>query len=471
MMVRGTRLIALALSLLSCRAQPDGLLPALADTTRQITGAVVSQPLFQIVAQGAGELFARTVYDVTRIPVAIARALGVQGDIPVLINESNLAGQTDKILAEFQAGLGNEDATLSIDKLITKYGYPVEKHETVTEDGYALNMFRIPGRGPVVFLMHGLLGSADDFVIAGPESSLAYLLAEEGYDVWMGNARGNKHSRRHIQLDPSEAVFWDFSWHEIGYYDLPAMIDYTLNTTSQKSLKYIGHSQGTTSFFVMASERPDYNDKIALMIALSPGAYLSHALSPFVRLAAPASGFLGVVVQSFGLHEILPDSALIRILKTVLCGTGPIAEIICYNQLLLGTGFGFAELNVSNIPVINGHTPSGAALKQVLHYGQNFNSGDFKRYDYGATKNLRVYGSEVPPSYPLESIRAPVSLFYSDHDWMAHPVDVDALYQRLGNAIDIYKIPHPQFNHLDFIWAKHFRTLIFDRVRKLLAAF
>lgn len=37
--------------------------------------------------------------------------------------------------------------------------------------------------------------------------------------------------------------FWDFSWHEIGFYDIPAMINYVLETTKTDKLDYIGHSQ------------------------------------------------------------------------------------------------------------------------------------------------------------------------------------------------------------------------------------
>lgn len=72
----------------------------------------------------------------------------------------------------------------------------------------------------------------------------AYKLADAGYDVWMGNARGTEASREHVLLDPKEKEFWSFSWHEIGYYDLPACIDHILNATNHEKLFYIGYSQG-----------------------------------------------------------------------------------------------------------------------------------------------------------------------------------------------------------------------------------
>lgn len=52
--------------------------------------------------------------------------------------------------------------------------------------------------------------------------------------------------------------------------DLPAMIDYILNYTKQKTLRYIGHSMGTTMLFVLLSMRPEYNIKIKLGVCLAP---------------------------------------------------------------------------------------------------------------------------------------------------------------------------------------------------------
>lgn len=77
------------------------------------------------------------------------------------------------------------------------------------------------------------------------------------------------------------------SFHEIGVYDMPALINYVLNATGQEELFYVGYSQGTTAFFALAAERPEFNKHIKLMVALAPVAYLSNTRQPLVRALAP----------------------------------------------------------------------------------------------------------------------------------------------------------------------------------------
>lgn len=84
-----------------------------------------------------------------------------------------------------------------------------------------------------------------------------------------------------------------FSYHELGIYDLPAMIDYILCATRYEKIFYVGHSEGTTQFWVTASEKPEYNSKIILMIGLAPAAFSGNIRGPVKKLAKLT--YLGVV--------------------------------------------------------------------------------------------------------------------------------------------------------------------------------
>ena len=64
--------------------------------------------------------------------------------------------------------------------------------------------------------------------------------------------------------------YWDFSFHELGKFDQPAVFNYILNQTDMPNLTYIGHSQGTTQMFAALSLNPDFfKDKIKLAIMLA----------------------------------------------------------------------------------------------------------------------------------------------------------------------------------------------------------
>lgn len=179
------------------------------------------------------------------------------------------------LLSSKDREVSNVDDVLT---LIKAAGYNGESHLVVTEDGYILKVHRIVAKNPnlstkPVFLMHGLLAASADYLITGPRIALAYFLSDAGYDVWMGNARGNKHSSKHKRFHPDSKDYWTFSWHEIGFYDLPAMLDYVLKRSMSSKLFYVGHSQGTTSLLVLLSSRPEYNDKIIQGHLMAVSAY------------------------------------------------------------------------------------------------------------------------------------------------------------------------------------------------------
>ena len=80
-----------------------------------------------------------------------------------------------------------------------------------------------------------------------------YILSDAGLDVWLGNFRGNRYSRNHVNasglMNPDDPPFWSFSIHELGKYDLPAMVEHVLRDTGLPSLTYVGHSMGTTALW------------------------------------------------------------------------------------------------------------------------------------------------------------------------------------------------------------------------------
>lgn len=84
--------------------------------------------------------------------------------------------------------------------------------------------------------MHGLLDTSEAFVI-NDDDSTAFGFAKLGYDVWLGNNRGGVYSKKHIAYDPYERTpeesgkFFDYSFYEMGKFDLPAMIGYVLTGT------------------------------------------------------------------------------------------------------------------------------------------------------------------------------------------------------------------------------------------------
>lgn len=79
---------------------------------------------------------------------------------------------------------------------------------------------------PVVLLYHGLTLTSEVWVSNIEENrNLALYLTEKGYDVWMGNARGNKYSQSHLTRNPKNADFWEFSINEFAMFDMPDTID------------------------------------------------------------------------------------------------------------------------------------------------------------------------------------------------------------------------------------------------------
>jgi len=140
-----------------------------------------------------------------------------------------------------------------------------------TVDGYLIDVFRIPQDGPPVLLGHGNTGSMYTWIHNHPEVAVPFVLARQGYDVWMVNFRGTIMSSQHESLDTEAPEFWSFTFEEMGIYDLPKVIDHIIETTGHDKINYIGYSQGATALLAGGSLMPEYfNSRVNLAVFLGP---------------------------------------------------------------------------------------------------------------------------------------------------------------------------------------------------------
>ncbi|KAH8271818.1 hypothetical protein KR044_007040, partial [Drosophila immigrans] len=347
--------------------------------------------------------------------------------------------------------LWNVFLKLAQPQLLLKYGYPEEVHKVTTKDNYVLTVHRIPRRGAIpVLLVHGLFDTSATWLIMGPDKGLGYMLYDAGYDVWMANCRGNTYAKEHKIYSRFQEKFWDFSFHEMGIYDLPATIDYALNNTGFSQLHYIGHSQGTLSFWIMGSERPEYMKKIILMQAMAPIAFFQNSWSPVILFLGSTRLSTIMLYDMLGSSEFLPNLRFVSMFNAELCGA-PVTRSVCSNWLFIMLGFDEKQMNETMLPVIMGHAPAGASTKQIVHFGQIRSLGGLHQFDYGLLDNLKYYQTVSPPKYNLNNVTARVALHYGRNDLMAAVKDVRILRDNLPNVVDDNLIDYPKWNHIDFI--------------------
>jgi lysosomal acid lipase/cholesteryl ester hydrolase len=70
------------------------------------------------------------------------------------------------------------------------------------------------------------LDSADCWIINYANVAPAFVAHNAGYDIWLGNSRGNKYSMEHTSYNVKKEDYWQFDWEDMGDKDIPAAIDF-----------------------------------------------------------------------------------------------------------------------------------------------------------------------------------------------------------------------------------------------------
>ncbi|KAI1289632.1 Lipase 3 [Halotydeus destructor] len=367
--------------------------------------------------------------------------------------------------------------------IIESRGYICETHHVTTKDGYIIDMHRIVNPllkfpGKPVLLMHGFKGSSADWVIqnSGEHLShgqfnetvgnmLGFVLARRGYDVWLGNSRGNRYGQAHVSLDPKVKAFWEFSFNEIAEFDSVAMVDCILKATQAPSVAWIGYSSGANQALALMSLKAEYNVLLKPVILMAPTVYNYHSSVPMVKLFNNKT--MQRMVKKGGM---LSDSAAVWKVMTKKMCSGK-APPVCEKAAMLGLG-AHCDLDWTRLEVYLAHAPSSTSTWNFVQYLERFKYQRFAKFDYlNDARNILEYQSNIPPEYPIDKIYNPYMALITSIDDKSAPVqDIHILRQHMkAPFLDDYVITRTGFGHLDFIWGKDVGQVAYSRVLHILS--
>ncbi|KAJ2484242.1 cholesterol esterase [Coemansia sp. RSA 2320] len=429
----------------------------------------------------------------------------------------------------------------SFAEIMEYWGYPHEDHLVETRDGFVLGAHRItgprtfhrtsgaqPAKGPgkpaasrksasgkgikpVVLFWHGFMLNSESFV-CHPDwvNILPFRLAEAGFDVWLGNSRGNKYSYKHMKYTPDDRRFWNFSIDEIANIDVPATVSHILAETGATSLTYIGFSQGTAQMFMALSRNKLLNSQVEHFIALAPATtprgFHNSIVDYFIK-ATPHMLYLlfgrkrAMTLVYFWIN-LLPRDLYVAALD------------FCVHLLF---GWTMSNLSQETKCITYWHLYSYTSVKAIVHWMQIIRCGELQMYDEEPPVYPLLWSSRLTPvaatmieqsaydtgydnddlgaslalheisrpasipvpnrpgkrrrhakgvlahwnnTYPLKKISTRISLFHGGSDSLS---SVDVLLNDLHIVPD-ESLCFPHYEHMDFLWADTVGELVYSKV-------
>lgn len=122
------------------------------------------------------------------------------------------------ILLAAKLALASNDAHKNFVQMCQENGFLSESHTIITVDGYVSQLYRISGKvgetlshKPAVLMVAGIECDMNFWLANDPDVTPAFVLANQGFDVWLANNRGTRYGTAHVSLSIDSEEFWDFN--------------------------------------------------------------------------------------------------------------------------------------------------------------------------------------------------------------------------------------------------------------------
>jgi lysosomal acid lipase/cholesteryl ester hydrolase len=354
---------------------------------------------------------------------------------------------------------------------ITQQGYEVDPFKATTSDGFILTIYRIKAKavdkngapvsykGPAL-LIHGLLNTCIAFLVNGDSTSLAYILANEGYDVYLANNRATRHSREHLYYTPNDLQYWNWSIDDLVYDVVACYRTVLANSPQFSQLVYVGHSQGVQQLFAALSTHPMLQQQTKLAVCLAPAAYTNKLTSIWLRGVTRLFHY-----NSELFYLLIGRKCFIPLMEEMrhyinaqlwgFCGSLMLNELLNWS-----TQYWCAQYK----NIYFQEVPSLISTRNLAHWLQQCETGRFQRYDYGSAElNNLHYGRNSPPNYDLSSISCPVALVWGSADKL---INLERLARELPNVV--YANEVADHFHLDALNAERIHQTLYPQLIELM---
>ena len=347
---------------------------------------------------------------------------------------------------------------------IQSFGYKLEENSVTTDDGYILSVWHLnpkSANGKIVFMQHGLADTAWTFFQLG-KNSLPFLLLKEGFDIWLGNSRGNIFSNSHVSKNPKDpkSGYNDYSIDNLAANDLPAMIKYVRSKTGNKKIIYIGHSQGTTIFFMNAMHNPTFTEQsFDRFVALGTVPNIAHTKFAPIEILDK----IGTILKKVGIIDTFNLSNNQRELLSNFCKLSP---NICGSGFELSTCLKpSGKLNFKNLYNFLYYYPGGVSKRNLLHWSQIHQMKKLVYYNpnFDKEKAAKEYNTYYLKKWKIKSLIA-----RTDDDTLSSYQDVTDFYSAAENKKIIKILDLVNYGHIDCIAAESAINEIFIPVIKFL---
>ena len=329
-------------------------------------------------------------------------------------------------------------------------GYKLEANLVLTDDGYILSVWHLKPtvpNGKVAFLQHGLADTAWCFFQLGSKS-LPFALLKEGFDVWLGNIRGNIFSHNHMTKNPDNPMsgYYDYSIDEFVKYDLPSMINLVRSKTGGKKISYIGHSQGTTVFFMLAMQDPTFvEESFEHFAALGTVPNIAHTeFAPIDLLDR-----VYAILRAVGIFNAFSLTNTQRNLAAKLCKTTP---GICGKAFDFGASIRpSGRMDYKNIFNYIYYFPGGVGKRNLLHWSQIHKMKKLVYFNpnFEKEKTAEPYNTQNLKKWKIKALIA-----RTDDDTFSSYQDVTDCYNMVEDKSYVTILDLFNYGHVDCLSAE-----------------